>query len=131
MKKILITFGCLCIAVTSAFTQDSSESPTQTPTPNAITGHRLLVCAKNANNITFDICGVRGCPAVMVNKGQTTKYQFGRSKNSDGSLKYATRANSKPKCTVAISTLRQGVRRINSISCSSTLVGASCKFINR
>lgn len=112
MKKIIFTLFSL-VLISSSFV--SAET-------------KLLTCTNNSGEVVFNICGVRGCPAVVKYGSKVTNYNFKRIKNADRSLVYTSRLGSTPSCTIVISPLRNGVRRITSITCGKKLKGSTCNF---
>ena len=122
MKKIILGFACVLLTLaTSAVAQ---ETPTATPT--AVPA-KTLTCTNSKGSIAISLCGVRGCTAaVSVNGGAATNYSVKRSKGSDGALTYKPTTGTKRKCTIVISPLKQGSRRVLNASCASGLKGASC-----
>lgn len=109
MKKILVLV-CLCLF---PFTASAAN--------------RSLVCKSIKGQITFDICGVHGCPAEILDLGITKNYLFTRTRTSDNGLKYASKTGT-PKCTVVITPLSKGVRSVRSAGCAKDLKGAHCTF---
>lgn len=91
-------------------------------------GEKVLQCSNSIGNVALQICGVKGCPAVVTYNGTTTTYNMKRVRNQDRSLTYSPRAGSKAKCTIVVSALRFGIRRLNSITCAKKLKGAVCSF---
>ena len=95
---------------------------------NAETFPRILQCTNHSGNVIFRICGVRGCPATVTYGSTVTQYNMKRVRNPDLSLTYSPRAGSTAKCTIIISPLRYGVRRISSTTCAAKLRKAVCTF---
>ena len=120
MKKILVLVAVALLGASVVVADDAVPTPTSVPL-------KTLTCSNSKAKIEFGICGYIGCPATITVSGKATTYKFKRTK-SNGALNYTTAAGKKPKCTVVISPLHNGVRQVNTASCAKTLVGAPCSI---
>jgi hypothetical protein len=68
------------------------------------------------------------CSATTNIDGVATKYGVVRKRGSDGSLTFTPRVAARPRCTIVISPLRYGTRRLLSISCAKSLKNAVCSI---
>ena len=125
MRTFFITLMVSLCMFSSAVAEEGT--PTPTPTPAAT---KTLTCTKTGKgNIIFGICGINGCPSSITANRRTTKYNFTRSKASDGSLTYETGSRTTgSQCIIKIGSLRRGFRKTTQVSCATALVGANCFF---
>lgn len=106
----------------------SAQTETPTPSSTPVTG-RLMTCRNTAGKLVLTHCGIVGCYAIVtLGTNPSTTYRVSRVKNADGSLSYTPRAGSKPRCSVLISALRYGTRRVTSASCAAVLKNSACNI---
>jgi hypothetical protein len=126
MKKSVLN---LAIAVLMAATFSSTAfaqeaTPTATPAPG-----RNLTCSNSTGSIVIGICGVKGCSAkVTLGSTPAKTYLTKRTKNADGSLRYATISGAASKCTIDIGALKFGSRLVTQASCAKTLKNSKCNI---
>ena len=126
MKQTLLKTSLALCALGMALNAGAALAQ-DTPPPS----DKLLVCKGLSATLSIPSCGgvKPGCKMSITSGGKTTQYAVVRKKGTDGALTYQPQAGARPRCTVVISPLQSGYRRLQNVSCSKGLKGTSCQII--